>query len=197
MTDDKRQKCIKTGLIYAVVICVFMFTGCGGQPQVEPVKQICVSGIDKAKVVEAAEDVLGGITFKIDKVDLATGYIKTRPLAAGQWFEFWKKDNVGAFNQAEANLHTIRRTAKLEISEQDSKLCVTCEVAVQRLSLSEQPVTDISEIRNLFSRNKGSRQGLEFHRDQKKGWVDLANDEQLSSVILNQIESALQKESKL
>jgi len=197
MTDDRRQKCVKAGSIHTAIICAVIFTGCGGQAQFKPVEQICVNGIGKEEVVKAAEDVFGEMAFKIDKMDSAAGYIKTRPLAAGQWFEFWRKDNVGAFNQTEANLHTIRRTAELKINEQDSKLCVSCDVVVQRLSLSEQPVSDVSEVRNLFSRNKGSLQRLKLHRDQKKGWVDLGNDEQLSSVILKQIESVLQKESKL
>ena len=179
-------------IVYALVMCLY---GCANEQQVRPVEEICAGGVSKAEAIIVAEDVLGDMAFKIDKLDAEAGYIRTRPLGAGQWFEFWRKDNVGAFNHTEANLHTIRRTAEIEIDQQNGKVCVSCEVTAERLSLSDRPISGTSSAQGLFTRNKGAFQRLKFNRDQEKAWEDLGEDEQLSSLILKRIESQL-KESK-
>ena len=182
---------ITTGSIYTIIVCMVMLAGCAKQLQVEPIERVCAAGLSKAEAMNAAESVLGEIRFSIEKVDAEAGLIRTRPLAAGQWFEFWREDNVGEFNKAEANLHTIRRTAEIKISQKDTEVCVDCEVKTQRLSLSDRNVHSATGAQDLFTENKGAFQRLELNRDQKKSWIDLGEDEQLSSLILRRIEENL------
>ena len=189
------DKNIKTGSIYAIIFCVVVLTGCAKHSQIEPIEQVCAAGVSEAEAISAAEAVLGQMRFAIDKADAKAGYIRTRPLAAGQWFEFWREDNVGEFNKAEANLHTIRRTAEVEINKQNGKVCVSCKVMAQRLSLSEREVRGTSSARELFAKNKGSLQRLQLNPEQKKAWSDLGEDYLLSNLILKRIEERL-KESK-
>ena len=180
---------IKTLLLIGCAAFCFL-AGCAKQQQFKTVEQICVSNTNKADVMQASEDVLGKMYFTVDKVDIESGYIRTRPLAGAQFFEFWRKDNVGVYNAAEANLHTIRRTAELNITEQGGQLCIDCDVKTQRLSLSEREVGGSSRAYGMFS--KSSRRMQTFDLDsQKKSWIDLGQDTKLSTVILKRIEEEL------
>jgi len=76
--------------------------------------------------------------FTIEKADVDNGLIRTRPLPGAQFFEFWRSDNVGTDNALAANLHTIRRTVTLDISQQDEELHIGCEVQAQRLSAAPE-----------------------------------------------------------
>jgi len=142
-----------------------------------------------------AEEVLGKMHFEINKADIEHGYIKSQPLAAAQVFEFWRKDNAGAFNSAEANLHTVRRIAELNIQEQNNQLCVTCNVNTQRLSMPEREITSSSQMSGMFVKPKGSLQRLKLYSDQKKAmaWLSLGNDERLAAKILKQIKKKIEQ----
>jgi hypothetical protein len=102
---------------YALMTCALIFTGCAKQQQYATIDQISTSNIDKAEAMQIAEDVLVKMHFNIEKADYESGIIRTRPLPGAQFFEFWRSDNVGAFNTAEANLHSIRRIVELHVSQ--------------------------------------------------------------------------------
>ncbi len=177
-------------LLLAGCTALCVLSGCAKQQQFETLEQICVSNTNKADVVQAGEDVLGRMYFTVDKVDVENGYIKTRPLAGAQFFEFWRKDNVGAYNAGEANLHTIRRTAELNITEQGGQLCIGCDVKTQRLSLSEREVASSSHAYGMFSKSNKRMQTLEID-SQQKAWIDLGKDTKLSTLILKRLEEEL------
>ncbi len=170
--------------------------GCAKQQQFKAVKQICVPGTGKAEVMQAAEDVLGKMHFTIDKADAERGLIRTRPLPGAQFFEFWRSDNVGAFNSTEANLHSIRRVAELNISQQGGQLYIGCNVKVSRLSLPEQQISSSARAYRMFSQSSPAMQILALHPQQKKGmaWVDLGNDTMLATEILKRIEKHVKRE---
>ncbi len=183
----------KTNLCsYALMLCALFVSGCAEPYKGETVEQICPAGIDKQQAMQIAEDVLGKLHFSIAKSDVNLGIIRTMPLAGAQFFEFWRKDNVGSFSSAEANLHSIRRIAELNIKQQDTLLCIRCNVNTQRLHLPEQEL-------NIRSRNykqiRRTRQTLILNPEQKKdmAWVDLGNDTKLATVILKRIENKIAK----
>ena len=100
----------------SVVSCLLL-AGCGGnQQQAAQAEPICLANVQKSQAMQIAEDVLAKMHFTVDKADAERGLIRTRPLAGAQFFELWRSDNVGAFNSAEANMHSIRRTVSLDIS---------------------------------------------------------------------------------
>jgi len=88
-----------------VLLCSLAF-GCAESQKPHHPQGICISAADRDKITAAAEEVLGRMCFTIEKADAAGGIIRTRPLAAAQLLEFWRSDNIGRFNTAEANLHT-------------------------------------------------------------------------------------------
>jgi hypothetical protein len=192
----------KTSLCsYTLIACALFVAGCSEPYRNETIEQICPAGLNKQQAMQIAEDVLGEMHFTITKSDANLGIIRTTPLAGAQFFEFWRKDNVGAFNFTEANLHSIRRIVELNINqpsasprgEQDSLLCIRCNVNTQRLRLPEREIHSRSRSYDMFSQSSSSRQQLKLNPEQKEGmtWVDLGQDKQLATVILKQIENKI------
>jgi len=185
----------KTNLCsYAFMTCALILTGCAKQ-QYQPIDQIRLTNIEKSQAMQAAEDVLVKMHFTIEKADTESGFIRTRPLEGAQFFEFWRKDNVGAFNAAEANLHSIRRIAELNISRDGEKLRIDCDVITQRLSLPERQTTSSTRAYEMFSKSSPSMQKLRLNKQQKTGvaWADLGQDKQLATKILKRIEKRIEQ----
>lgn len=178
---------------YALITCALMLTGCAQPQHQEVIEQICLSDMDKLQAMQTVEDVLSRMHFTIDKSDAEQGVIRTKPLPAAQSFEFWRSDNVGTFNSTEANLHSIRRTAELGISQQAGQLCISCNIKVQRLSLPEREVTSSGRAYEMFTPSSQSIQVLTLHPEQKKDmtWIDVGTDIQLTTEILKRISSML------
>lgn len=170
-----------------------LFAGCAVEQHVSTVDNICISGSDTAAAMKASETVLSKMQFSIDKTDAALGVIITRPLEGAQFFEFWRSDNTGSFNKTEANVHTIRRTAQVNITQQDGKTCIACSVNTERLSLPEQRISSTGRTYALFSKSRPSMQRLVLHPEQKAEmtWVKIGRDNSLETEILKRIEKNL------
>lgn len=176
------------------ILIFAMLAGCASQQPCEiAAEPLCVTGLEKIAVMKAAEDVLAEMHFTIEKADANSGLIRTSPLSGAQFFEFWRSDNVGSFNSAESNLHSIRRTVELNMTPQGEKLCLGCNVKVQRLSLPECDVSSSSRAYQMFSQSTQSLQRLTLNPRQKAGmaWVDLGRDSHLAAEILKRIEKQL------
>jgi hypothetical protein len=182
------------------VVCALLLlgAGCAETQRHVAVENICVPGINKAEAMLRVEQVLGEMLFRIDKADAEHGYILTQPLRGAQFFEFWRSDNVGASNQALANLHSIRRTAELNVSQQEDELCISCEVRTQRLSLPERRLSSTARAYMMFSKSTSRMQRLELGPEQRKraGWIDLGQDDKLAGKILERVEKKLAAQSK-
>ena len=208
----------KTWVVFGLGFLVFglLLTGCAEEQQYGAVEPICVENIDKLEAMEIAEDVLAKMHFTIEKADAepATpgidtrrwrGYIRTRPLAGAQFFEFWRSDNVGTDNWLESNLHSIRRVVELNMSEQDegppqsvNRLCINCDVQKYRLSMPEHEVSSSARAYEMFSESNPALQNLRLNPEQKAGmaWIDLGKDRQLAAEILRRISSMLDIENR-
>jgi hypothetical protein len=180
-------------LLFSVLsLLAVCLAGCGTE-QAQPSEPICLSDMQKGKVVAEAQDVLERMNFIIDKADAEHGYIRTRPLTGAQAFEFWRKDNVGQFNTSEANLQTIRRTVEINVGSRDGRVCADCVVTVERLSLPETLAAGPSRTSMLFARSSTSIQHLELTPRQKASmtWIDLGRDSRLEEEILGRLKARL------
>jgi hypothetical protein len=193
---------------YVLVTGVLLTAGCGGQ-NAAPAQMLCEDGITVAAVMAAADDVLSQMQFPIEKLDPQHGIIRTRPLRAGQIFEFWRSDNIGPFNTAEANLQTIRRSVELRVKKQATDrgpeavgasgpqaaagLCIECDVSVQRLSLPGNEIASVSQAYRIHSRSEPTVQRLAVtpQQEQAMAWVDLGRDPQLAAEILRRVAQRL------
>ena len=183
----------------AFTSCALVLMGCA-QPQSGIARQsgqcrsqIRVPNLGASEAMALAEDVLGQMHFTIEKADIESGLMRTRPLSGAQFFEFWRSDNVGPDNSLQANLHTIRRTVELEISQQGKELCIACSVRVQRLSLPERQVSSTARAYEMFSRSSSTLQRLALNPQQQKNmaWIDLDKDVLLAEEILRRIEAKI------
>lgn len=145
------------------------------------IPDVCAANIDTPQAMQIAEDVLTAMHFAIEKADLDSGLIRTRPLSGAQFFEFWRSDNVGPFYAALANLHSIRRIAEVRIQQRGDKVFIRCDVQIQRLSVPEHEAAGSpgAPVRRLTPTP-----------EQEKGitWIDLGKDTMLSTEILNRIQ---------
>ncbi len=186
-------------LVSLLAFACSALTGCTGEQYQNPPasEPLCLVGATQAQVVAAAEQVLSTMRFALEKVDPETGLVLTRPLSGAQFFELWRDDNVGAFNSAEANLHTIRRTAELQVDKTaGGRLCVACRVRTERLEIPEQEaVTSSGRAYFLFSNSGQSLQNIELNPEQmaNRSWTNLGRDALLEKRILDRIQKQLER----
>jgi len=197
MQKNRRTDEFKTAhslCVYALMTCAVVLAGCAQQQRRDIAEPVYARNIGKAETMELAEEVLAGMNFSIEKADLENGLIRTRPLPGAQFFELWRSDNVGAENSLRANLHTIRRTVEIDVTQQGEEFCIGCDVRVQRLSLPEREAGSSSaRAYEMYSRSSPSLQKLRFDPQQEKGmaWIDLGGDTQLAAEILKRIEEQI------
>jgi hypothetical protein len=164
--------------------------GCAGPKQAyRPAEPLHLEGVSRAEAMQAAEDTLSKMHFVIEKLDAEQGIIRTEPLRGAQFFEFWRRDNVGLHSTAEANLHTIRRAVELQIVEQQGRVFVDCRVQVQRLSLPENKAAGVSQAYRMHSASMSRIQRLQLTPQQRQGmaWIDMGRDDGLAARILDAI----------
>jgi len=186
---------------YALITCSLVFAGCTQQTSPKP--GVGLPDIEfylkqeqkpkKAYLMKVAENVLTEMHFTIGKADIDSGIIRTRPLPGAQFFEFWRNDNVGFENTLAANLHTIRRTVTLDISQQNQGIHIACKVQAQRMSLPERQVSSSARVYGMFSQSGPLLQRLILNPEQKKdmAWIDLDRDTRLEAEIIKRIEKRI------
>ena len=205
----QQNESVRIVFTYVLLCCAFFSTGCK-QQQSTPLFVITRQDalhvernprISTSDVMEIAGDVLTDMHFTIEKADVQSGFIRTRPLPGAQFFEFWRGDNVGTDNTLAANLHTIRRTVTLDISQvgavREPPLRIDCEVQAQRLSLPERQVNSSARVYGMFSLSSPSLQRLQINPEQEKemAWIDLGRDSRLEAEILKRIETQIVRQT--
>lgn len=177
------------GRYLAILIGLLLLSGCSSESQIAPNEPVCLQRMDKSRIMEITEDVLVRMNFVVEKYDVETGFVRTKPLRAGQVFEFWRSDNADGAAWAESNLHSLRRTAQLSFSQEGEQVCTTCRVGIERLSLPEREITGMSWLSGMFTDSSRTRQRLTLRPEQQEGmtWIDLGPDLALERKILASI----------
>jgi len=189
----KAHKTIRNLSAYAFITCVLILAGCTEQQKYQSAEPLLMKNINKSQAMEIGEDVLVKMYFTVDKANIETGYIRTRPLSGAKDFEFWRSDNVGSDNKLLSNLHSIRRIAELQINEQDDGLFIDCNVKIHRLSLPERNIRSSAHAYDLLAASGKALQNIQISPEQKADmtWIDLGKDEQLAAEILKRIEKRI------
>ena len=183
------KKITNTLISCTLIACIVITAGCR-QGQFKEVKQICIPQAQQTDVAQTAEEVLGKMGFRIAKSDAQAGIITTYPLAAGQSFEFWRKDISSSKDQFEADLHSIRSTIQIYLRRENKQICVTCNVKAERLNLPGREINSSSDMYGMFTKSSSSVQKLKLNPAQKQRmlWVDMGRDAKLETRILKQIQ---------
>ena len=179
-----------------IVMLSLYLAGCAPQQQITVDEPLLLPVADKDLAMHAAQDVLAEMLFVIEKFDTQAGVIRTRPLTAAQFFEFWRHDNVGPQTAAQANLHSMQRIVQVNVSEQNNNVSVECQVQVRRLSIPEKKFASVSQAANMFTTGSTSLQKLELNEEQqeKMAWIDLGPDHALEHKILTLIQKRITKQ---
>jgi len=161
-------------------------------------KQLCFKDATKSLAIDIAEDVLTDLHFSINKKDTEPGIVTTTPLPGAKFFEIWRTDAVGTKNWIESNLHSLRKTARINITHNNKQLCINCGVLTERLSIPEHTVTSSARAYAMFTESGSSIQQLKLNPEQQRrmSWLKAGNDKKLASEILNRIRKQIQENSR-
>jgi hypothetical protein len=185
---------MKNGFLLVAGVLAALAGGCT-RVQMAQAQPACVEAVSQDKLMQACEKMLVRMQFQIEKYDEENGVIRTQPLRGKQFFEFWRSDNAGRFNSAESNLQSLQRTTELTFETQSSRVCVTCVVKTQRLSMPEEPTAGFYGTSALYTASGPSRQRLEV-KDREQGeirWTDLGRDGALEQKMLAKIQRMVRK----
>lgn len=160
-------------VILSVMASLVFVAGCSSKVKCES----CQINAGSEQYLCAARSVLEKYDFKIDKFDLEKGYLRTQPLSGGQFVQFWRKDNQGAFNTAEANMHSIVRTVEVLACPGSPADQFQLTVNTKRLSLVGEEVVSIADARKKFTNSSSGNQRLAIDMDTDNAcWIDLGRD---------------------
>ena len=179
-----------------IVMLSLYLAGCAPQQQITIDDPLILPAVDKELAMSAAEDVLAEMLFVIEKYDPQAGVVRTRPLTAAQFFEFWRGDNAEPQTATQANLQSLQRTVEINISEQNNSISVECQVRVRRLSIPEKEFASVSQAANMFTVGDASLQKLQINEEQqeKMAWIDIGSDHALERKILTLIQKRISKQ---
>ncbi|MBN2513656.1 MAG: hypothetical protein JXB18_12025 [Sedimentisphaerales bacterium] len=187
---------MKNGFYQATLVGLLVLTvGCAGERK-QLAQPTCFDAVSTEKLMQVSEKALLDMQFRIQKFDVDNGIIRTHPLRAKQFFEFWRKDNAGAYNSAEANLQSLQRSVELVFRTEQNRVCIECITLVQRLSLPEETIRGYNTAPALYTASDRSKQRLEVEpeRLEQMQWIDLGRDEALEYKVITQIQKFLEKE---
>jgi hypothetical protein len=190
----RQDRLMKNGFLLVFGILAAVLAGCG-KPQMMQAQPVCLEAISQDKLMQVVEKTLFSMQFQIEKYDLESGVIRTRPLRGKQFFELWRSDNAGGFNTAEANVQSIQRTVELTFQPQQTGVCMQCVVLTRRLSLPEEPIQSYYSTPALYTASSPSKQQLEVDetRLETMRWIELGRDESLEQKILKKIQQKIEK----
>jgi hypothetical protein len=101
---------------------------------------------------EAAKDVVRGYQLAIDRIDYRAGVITSVPEVSKQFFEVWRGDAGTAYEAMANTAGAIRRTIRFEVARNPGDtFTLVPKVLVERQSIFERRVTDVSQYRFAFS----------------------------------------------
>lgn len=149
--------------------------------------------------------------FTPERIDRAAGHIRTARATGMQWFEFWRCDAQGPYQQLESNLQTIGREVTVSLTPA-ARLSSTTQPAVpatQPTSATTQPVGDAfrlvvrvdksrfhtpprqvtssSGALTLYSRGMPTVSGERDRRRTADEWIPLGRDELLEQYLIEQL----------
>jgi hypothetical protein len=158
----------------------------------------CLSSVDINSAMKSSELVLIGMNFVIDKSDPTLHLMTTKPQTGSQFFELWRKDNVGGYNIAQSNIHSIQRTVELGFNEIQGQVCIVCTVKRERLSIPEKDIDSAGQAQSLFTGSNETMQKLTINDEQAKkmDWIDIGRDSRLEKVILDKIDKKITGKKK-
>jgi len=154
--------------------------------------EVRVARVDFDQAWDEVLDVLSEHYFQSDYQNPRSGRIVTHPTVSKQWFEFWRDDALGAYQQLESSLHTIRRRVEVTFVPVDDSYDVNLAVHIQRKTQPQRQVTTASGALQIY------REKLPIYTGEKLPaaaagvwWVNVGTDGLLEAYLLERIANRL------
>lgn len=175
------------------VLAAGFLAGCGGASKTAATEPAMLTAPDAAAAMAAAQTTLSRMQFVMDKYDIEAGYLRTRPLRAGQFFEPWRQDNASARAFGQANIDSLRRTVEVFVEPQGQAVQWRCVVMVERLSIPPRPIRGMSQIAGMYTDSSRMQQTLTLEDKQGAAieWLPLGRDAELEARIVKRIQKQL------
>ena len=173
-------------LIVTGFLAVIVVSGCSEPVSYQVPEPVCFTSVNQDRLMEAGEQVLLDMHFEIEKFDVEKGVIKTYPLRGGQFFEFWRSDNVGSQNKADSNLYSILRSVDLQVTEKGTQHCLEITSRKRRLSIPEQELVSGSQNAGIFTGGSVNFQKIRLETENLE-WIEMGRDYPLENRILDRI----------
>jgi hypothetical protein len=111
-----------------------------------------VQGGDFDALWDVCKTTARGYLFQLDRMDPRSGVLQTAPMVSKQIFEPWRSDAGTLYETFADSLGAIRRTLRFELSRNgDGTYTATPKVLIERESILERHITDVSQYRTAFS----------------------------------------------
>lgn len=154
-----------------------------------------VSSRDFDALWKALEKSLEARMFRIDRRDYRAGILTTHPLISKQFFEFWRRDTLGADDVAESTLNTMRRTVRIEIAHDETTGVYTAmpHVEIERYSDAGRRLTSAAMYRTAFKRTeaRGTPERDRGINLQSRYWYTVGSDERLEAALVESTQKCL------
>lgn len=160
--------------------------------------------VDRDAFIDRALTLLRENDFRPQQVDRVEGLAIAGPSTGGQWFEFWRPDHQGAYQNLEASLHTIRRMAIVRLTPaalsseaasqpgaatiaDDGQYRVNVTVEKARYSAPERQITTAVGVLGIYSSRLPTEEGVRNARTAGEHWVPLGRDALLEQWFLERL----------
>ena len=111
-----------------------------------------VEGRDFETVFDVCKKTARDELFTLDRIDYRAGEVTTVPMVSKQWFEPWRHDAGTAYETTANSMGAIRRTLSFDIARNpDATYTITPKVLIERETILERRVTDVSQYRLAFT----------------------------------------------
>lgn len=176
---------------FVALLASAVFCGCAPPPAAEGPTARILRIADRDAFLDRAMTVLREHDFQPRRADRDVGLVVTWPSTGGQWFEIWRRDVHGPYQQLESSIHTIRREVTLHLEAPDDGAPDAQRLSVRvdksRYSAPERQVTTASGALVIYSEQIPTEEGLRRRRVDGEQWVPLGRDVLFERYLLDRI----------
>ncbi len=146
-----------------------------------------VEADDYAALWDAAENARRRFGFEAALTDYRGGELTTEPKLSGQIFEPWRDELRDIGSIMESTLTSVRRRVSFELGNQgDGTFWLEPKVIVERQSLGERRLTDVSSYRRALGQGQ-QRRTSDDDPGTVTGWHAIGRDPALERSLANRI----------
>lgn len=137
----------------------------------------------------AVQDSLRDYCFRIDRVDLREGVVTTLPETSKQYFEFWRRDAVTAYDVWESSINPMRRWVEVRAVKEppQSQRVVAVTVHKERLSSPDRQFNNSTAAYRFFGDALPSTTGIMRVTPEYDRWLAMGRDPALEARLVEQI----------